>query len=94
MVRKSDGSPATIIIKPARSVRWWEVIAQLACSLWLSASPFILHYAHQNHLRFGIGRSARSLQSLPCSSFGKIGSDGSSVKRTANPPRAAERNRA
>jgi O-antigen/teichoic acid export membrane protein len=29
----------------------WQEIAQLACGLWLSASPFIFHYAHQNHLR-------------------------------------------
>ena len=33
-------------------LRRWEEIAQLACGLWLSASPFILHYAHQDHLRF------------------------------------------
>jgi O-antigen/teichoic acid export membrane protein len=32
-------------------LRRWEEIAQLACGLWLSASPFIFHYAHQHHLR-------------------------------------------
>jgi O-antigen/teichoic acid export membrane protein len=32
-------------------LRRWEEIAQLACGLWLSASPFIFHYAHQDHLR-------------------------------------------
>jgi hypothetical protein len=39
-------------------LRRWEEIAQLACGLWLSASPFIFHYAHQNHLRlwhWGLG---------------------------------------
>ena len=33
-------------------LRRWEEIAQLACGLWLSASPFIFDYAHQDHLRF------------------------------------------
>ena len=33
-------------------LRRWEEVAQLACGLWLSASPFIFEYAHQNHLRF------------------------------------------
>ena len=33
-------------------VRRWEEFAQLACGLWLSASPFIFDYAHQDHLRF------------------------------------------
>jgi hypothetical protein len=33
-------------------LRRWEVIAQLACGLWLSASPFIFDYFHQHHLRF------------------------------------------
>ena len=33
-------------------LRRWEEIAQLACGLWLSSSPFIFHYAHQDHLRF------------------------------------------
>jgi SPW repeat-containing protein len=32
-------------------LRRWEEVAQLACGLWLSASPFIFHYAHQDHLR-------------------------------------------
>jgi hypothetical protein len=32
-------------------LRRWEEIAQLACGLWLTASPFIFHYAHQDHLR-------------------------------------------
>ena len=32
-------------------LRRWEEVAQLVCGLWLSASPFIFHYAHQNHLR-------------------------------------------
>jgi 4-amino-4-deoxy-L-arabinose transferase-like glycosyltransferase len=32
-------------------LRRWEEIAQLACGLWLSVSPFIFHYAHQDHLR-------------------------------------------
>ena len=33
-------------------LRRWEEFAQLACGLWLSASPFIFHYAHQDHLRY------------------------------------------
>ena len=33
-------------------LRRWEEIAQLFCGLWLSASPFIFHYANQDHLRF------------------------------------------
>jgi O-antigen/teichoic acid export membrane protein len=33
-------------------LRRWEDIAQLASGLWLVASPFILDYAHQDHLRF------------------------------------------
>jgi hypothetical protein len=33
-------------------LRRWEEIAQLVCGLWLSASPFIFDYAHQDHLRF------------------------------------------
>jgi O-antigen/teichoic acid export membrane protein len=33
-------------------LRRWEEIAQLACGLWLSSSPFIFDYAHQDHLRF------------------------------------------
>ena len=33
-------------------LRRWEQIAQLACGLWLTASPFILNYAHQDHLRY------------------------------------------
>jgi hypothetical protein len=32
-------------------LRRWEEIAQLACGLWLLGSPFIFHYAHQDHLR-------------------------------------------
>ena len=32
-------------------LRRWEEVAQLACGLWLSASPFIFHYSHQDHLR-------------------------------------------
>jgi O-antigen/teichoic acid export membrane protein len=32
-------------------LRRWKEIAQLGCGLWLSASPFIFHYAHQDHLR-------------------------------------------
>jgi O-antigen/teichoic acid export membrane protein len=32
-------------------LRRWEEVAQLACGLWLTASPFIFHYAHQDHLR-------------------------------------------
>ena len=32
-------------------VRRWEEIAQLACGLWLSVSPFIFDYFHQDHLR-------------------------------------------
>jgi hypothetical protein len=32
-------------------LRRWEEIAQLACGLWLLASPFLFHYAHQDHLR-------------------------------------------
>ncbi len=33
-------------------LRRWEELAQLACGLWISASPFIFDYAHQDHLRF------------------------------------------
>jgi hypothetical protein len=33
-------------------LRRWEDIAQIACGLWLSASPFIFDYSHQDHLRF------------------------------------------
>ncbi len=33
-------------------LRRWEEIAQLACGVWLVASPFVLDYAHQDHLRF------------------------------------------
>jgi hypothetical protein len=33
-------------------LRKWEEVAQLACGLWISASPFIFDYAHQDHLRF------------------------------------------
>ena len=33
-------------------LRRWEDMAQLACGLWISASPFIFDYAHQDHLRF------------------------------------------
>jgi hypothetical protein len=32
-------------------LRRWEEIAQFACGLWLTASPFLFHYAHQDHLR-------------------------------------------
>jgi hypothetical protein len=32
-------------------LRRWEEFAQLACGLWLVASPFIFNYAHQDHLR-------------------------------------------
>ena len=32
-------------------LRRWQEVAQLACGLWLSVSPFIFHYAHQHHLR-------------------------------------------
>jgi O-antigen/teichoic acid export membrane protein len=32
-------------------LRRWEEMAQLACGLWLTASPSIFHYAHQDHLR-------------------------------------------
>jgi O-antigen/teichoic acid export membrane protein len=32
-------------------LRRWEELAQLACGLWLSASPFTFDYAHQDHLR-------------------------------------------
>jgi O-antigen/teichoic acid export membrane protein len=33
-------------------LRRWEDMAQLACGVWISASPFIFDYAHQDHLRF------------------------------------------
>jgi len=33
-------------------LRRWEEIAELACGLWLSASPFIFDYFHQDRLRF------------------------------------------
>jgi O-antigen/teichoic acid export membrane protein len=32
-------------------LRRWEEIAQLACGIYLFASPFIFQYAHQHHLR-------------------------------------------
>jgi predicted Kef-type K+ transport protein len=32
-------------------LRRWEETAQLACGLWLCASPFVLDYDHQHHLR-------------------------------------------
>ena len=32
-------------------LRRWEEVAQLACGVWLIAAPFILDYAHQDHLR-------------------------------------------
>jgi hypothetical protein len=45
---------AVLALAQLELVRWrrWEEFAQLACGVWLSASPFIFHYAHQNHLRF------------------------------------------
>jgi hypothetical protein len=33
-------------------LRRWEEVAQLACGVWLVASPFILDYGPQDHLRF------------------------------------------
>jgi hypothetical protein len=33
-------------------LRRWEEIAQLACGVWLIASPFVFDYAHQDHLHF------------------------------------------
>jgi hypothetical protein len=33
-------------------LRKWQEIAQLACGIWLVASPFTFDYAHQDHLRF------------------------------------------
>jgi hypothetical protein len=33
-------------------LRRWEEVAQLICGLWLTTSPFIFHYAHQDHLRY------------------------------------------
>ena len=32
-------------------LRRWEEVAQLACGIWLMASPLIFDYAHQDHLR-------------------------------------------
>lgn len=32
--------------------RRWEELAELACGLWLLASPFIFGYAHANQLRY------------------------------------------
>ena len=32
-------------------LRRWEQIAQLVCGIYLFASPFLFHYAHQYHLR-------------------------------------------
>lgn len=32
--------------------RRWEEVAELACGLWLCASPFVFGYAHEQHLRF------------------------------------------
>jgi hypothetical protein len=50
-LRAGFSDPRTAQLELVR-LRRWEEIAQLACGLWLSASPFILHYAHQDHLRF------------------------------------------
>ena len=33
-------------------LRRWQEIAQLACGVWLVASPFVFDYAHQDDLRF------------------------------------------
>ena len=33
-------------------LRRWDEVAQLACGVWLVASPFVFDYAHQDHLRF------------------------------------------
>jgi hypothetical protein len=33
-------------------LRRWEEIAQLACGVWLIASPLLLDYAHKDYLRF------------------------------------------
>lgn len=32
-------------------LRRWQEMAQLACGVWLVASPFVLDYDHQDHLR-------------------------------------------
>jgi hypothetical protein len=32
--------------------RRWEEIAELACGIWLCASPFMFGYAHVNQLRY------------------------------------------
>ena len=34
------------------ALRKWEEFAQLICGAWLIVSPFILDYAHQDHLRY------------------------------------------
>jgi hypothetical protein len=33
-------------------LRRWEEIAQLACGVWLTASPFLLGYADAGHLKY------------------------------------------
>jgi hypothetical protein len=45
---------AVLMLAQLELVHWrrWEEIAQLACGLWLAASPFFFDYAHQDHLRF------------------------------------------
>ena len=44
---------AVLALAQLELVRWrrWEEIAELACGVWLTVSPFIFHYAHQDHLR-------------------------------------------
>jgi hypothetical protein len=48
-------------------LRRWEEIAQLACGIWLIASPFIFDYGHQEHLRtwhWGLGALVSALAAL------------------------------
>jgi hypothetical protein len=48
-------------------LRRWEEIAQLACGIWLFASPFIFDYGHQEHLRiwhWGLGGLVSALAAL------------------------------
>ena len=54
VMNSSANGLAVLALAQLELVRWrrWEEFAQLACGLWLFASPFMFHYAHQDHLRF------------------------------------------
>jgi hypothetical protein len=54
-------------------VRRWEEIAQLACGLWLFASPSSLSTSIKTISASGIGRSVPPSRSSHCWNFGKTG---------------------